>query len=323
MKKILPTAHLEPMMGTPLQASDYCKKDGDWMEGGTLPDDPKTAAGKGGKATAAKFAQIIDLCASNKLGEVRKEHPSEYFRHYHTCKRIAMDNPQPLDSLPELNNEWIYGAPGVGKSRLAREENPGFYDKSLNKWWLGYKGEDVVIIDDLGKTAAVWIGEFLKRWGDHYPFPAETKGDGSLLRPKKIIITSNYSIDELFGEDESMCAAIKRRYKSRHIVDPIIFKKAVVPAIIIDVPIVPATIHTVGDDDEPSMGDTEKVKLTPHDGEEWRLRYDDTSEDAGDGTDVSIDFKNEDSWPELDNNYDSLDKHIVISLSSDDDNMFF
>jgi len=233
MKKYLPTAHFEPMNGTPQQASDYCKKDGDYHEEGTLPISQQQARSKGGKATAATYAKIIDLCERRQTNLVKQEFPSEYFRYYHTVKRIMMDNPPQLEDLTELKHEWIWGVPGIGKSRLARQENPDCYVKLHNKWWLGYKNEPVVLYDDLDKSEAHWLGAFLKTWADHYPFIAETKGDGQLIRPEKIVITSNYPIEDVFEESE-LQAAIKRRFKVRHIVTPPTFTKSVVVATPVD-----------------------------------------------------------------------------------------
>lgn len=49
---------------------------------------------------------------------------------------------------------WLYGPPGTGKSKQAIDiadklygEEP--YWKSQNKWWDGYTGQKVVLLDDL------------------------------------------------------------------------------------------------------------------------------------------------------------------------------
>lgn len=41
-------------------------------------------------------------------------------------------------------------------------------------------------------------GHHIKQWCDHYPFKANQKGSQLLIRPEKIIVTSNYSIRECF-----------------------------------------------------------------------------------------------------------------------------
>lgn len=97
----------------------------------------------------------------------------------------------PIGDLAELDNEWIWGPPGTGKSRGARADNPEHYNKPLNKWWDDYKGQHCVILDDLSKEHAC-LGPHLKQWADHYPFTAEVKGGATKLRPPKIVVTSNY-----------------------------------------------------------------------------------------------------------------------------------
>ncbi len=94
-------------------------------------------------------------------------------RYYHSYKRIFQDNPAPPADLEEVCGEWILGPTGIGKSYTARSENPGFFDKPINKWWDGYRGEEVVIVDDVDLHHKEWIGEKLKRWADRYSFPAE------------------------------------------------------------------------------------------------------------------------------------------------------
>ena len=82
---------------------------------------------------------------------------------------------------PEYNHEstrgiWYFGEAGTGKSRKAYDENPGAFRKSQNKWWDSYSGEAVVILDDLDKEGAKYIGHNLKIWTDRYACKGEIKG---------------------------------------------------------------------------------------------------------------------------------------------------
>lgn len=223
IKKQLPRAHIEPMYGTTKEAIDYCKKDGQWQDFGEMPPNVGRQGGredKGAKMSKQNWLELINYAENGNFEAIKNEQPGVYWRNYHLMKQIHMDNPKQLPILKKLDNEWIYGKPGVGKSWTARKENPGAYIHLKNKWWIGYKHEDVVIFDDIGKTDALWIGDKLKNWADIYPCPTETKGYGMMVRPKRIIVTSNYSIQDLFGHDEDLYEAIKRRFKERNIIKP-------------------------------------------------------------------------------------------------------
>lgn len=119
-------------------------------------------------------------------------------------------------SVDSLDSEWHFGPTGTGKSRSVREANPDAFIKSNDVWWDGYNGEDVVIIEELGPKQIG--GHHLKIWADHYPFKAACKGSQMLIRPKKILITSNYSIADVYPDKEDL-GPLKRRFKEiRHVV---------------------------------------------------------------------------------------------------------
>lgn len=203
--KLLPRAHLEIMMGTPQQASDYCKKEGDFHECGDLPLHL-------GQANKRNWDNIKAAAKEGRLDDIDA---STFVQHYHSLKRIRQDYQRPAADADHLCGAWYYGPPGTGKSRTAREENPGAYIKPCNKWWDAYQGESCAIIDDLDQQHKC-LGHYLKIWGDRYAFPAEHKGTTVNIRPEKVLVTSNYTPEELWPEDPILCEAIRRRYSFKH-----------------------------------------------------------------------------------------------------------
>ena len=55
----------------------------------------------------------------------------------------------------------------------------------------------------------------MKMWCDHYPFKAATKGGQILIRPTRIIVTSNYDIGGCWEAQEDVLP-LERRFTYHH-----------------------------------------------------------------------------------------------------------
>lgn len=202
IRAIFPGCHIEPARGNGNQCREYCIKDGNYREHGIIPQDP-------GQREKQRWT---DALASAKKGSFDDIPADIYVRYVGNLQRIYRDNLPVLDPLPQTAGIWIMGPTGTGKSRGARRRYPGLYPKPLNKWWDGYKDNKHVLLDDVDPSHGSWIGSFLKIWADHYPFIAEKKGGSVMIRPETIIVTSQYTIDEVFAEGE-LRSAIARRFR--------------------------------------------------------------------------------------------------------------
>lgn len=113
---------------------------------------------------------------------------AEKFKDYH-------DPPRRIGPITVI---WIYGKPGYGKSALAYDscEGQDYYSCSDAKWWNGYSGQDIVIIDDFRPD---WCSfrTFL-RIADIYPFQVEFKGGMRQVQFTKLLITCPFSPKECF-----------------------------------------------------------------------------------------------------------------------------
>ncbi len=222
VKKLMPRAHLEIKFkdSTPKQASHYCKKPvlgckcihcikakdyvSSYLEYGILPVNT-TSHNIWEQAKQSAIEGNFDEIPANML-----------IRYYHSFKRIHQDNPIQQYNLIIHDNIWVYAPTGYGKSYYARKKYPDFYPKSPNKWFVGYQNQDTILCDDFAPTQCKYLHYYLKIWSDIYPFLAETKGGGMLIRPKHIVLTSQYTIQESF-EDQRTIDAISRRFRVKYL----------------------------------------------------------------------------------------------------------
>lgn len=203
-KDIGTRAHVEKRRGSLKQAIDYCKKDGQWTEKGKLRvlDEHHN-----------KYQTLIGLAEAGDFETIKEDFPMHYLLHHDKLTNLIERNVQVIQG--ELEHEWWYGPTGTGKSMKAWTEFPDHYPKLTNKWWDGYNFQDVVVIEEWSPKNECTAAS-LKIWADRYPFTAEVKGATiQKIRPKKIIVTSNYTIKECFPNQQDW-EPLMRRFKMVH-----------------------------------------------------------------------------------------------------------
>lgn len=202
VRKLL-QCHWEITKGSSQQASDYCKKDGDYHEMGILNQQ--------GKRTDLDL--VADMIKDGKTSnDIFDQYPSTYMK-FHRGINDAIIRVQEPYTHTQTRGVWIWGPPGTGKSHAARNFDEDLYVKPQSKWWDGYNGQSTVLLDDLDTSV---LGHYLKIWTDKWSCTGETKGGTVHLRHTLFIVTSNYSIEQLWPNDVSMQQAIARRFRVFH-----------------------------------------------------------------------------------------------------------
>lgn len=192
-----------------------------FREFGVFPNGPELRlAGqhKGGAATKASYEAARELARQQRYNDIPAEIYLRYAPALHRIGNAAVSS----SARPELLDLWIHGPSGCGKSRWVREyarrnNLPLFVKLAAVKWWDGYNGEDLVLIEDVSIQSAREQTDDYKRWTDHYAFPAEIKGGVlTAIRPKQIIFTSNVTMQAVWENEEETALAPLTRRVSQH-----------------------------------------------------------------------------------------------------------
>lgn len=196
LKKIQERAHWEVALGSLEDQHVYIKKEeGAQVFEFGIAKSVKRAA----KDRSERYRIAMDLARS---GDVLAVEPSIQLLHYNTLKKMRFDAllDRTLSDIEGFDNYWYWGEAGSGKSRRAREAG-NYFCLNPDGWWDGYNDEENVIIDDLDPSHFKLIRD-IKIWSDRYPFRAPVKGGYIKVRPRRIIITSNFKPEEVFTQKD-------------------------------------------------------------------------------------------------------------------------
>lgn len=184
IKRIFPTAHIEPQYGSNSEASEYCKKDGAYTEHGELPNDNGVV---------------------NVVRDLRKlEKDDVPIKFYNTWERVRSKKIKIDDDYKEICVVYISGPSGVGKSLRAkailREKGFDEFDriKRDGDFWHGVSDEGGAAIYDDFRSSHMKPSEFINLI-DYNRHHMNVKGGSVLNNYDTIIITSVEALDNIYA----------------------------------------------------------------------------------------------------------------------------
>lgn len=204
-RKLLPGCHLSVMHGSLAQNDNYISKQG--TQALTERGEKPISNDNKGRAEKLRWQRARDLAKEGNLEEIDAD---IYIRCYSTLKSIAKDHmkkPMPCD----VKCFWIYGPTGTGKSHCVETTFPDCFKKAMDdmKWFDGYQDEDVIYLEDMDVYQKKW-GGLLKRLADKWPMQASIKGTMKYIRPKTVIVTSNYRPEEIWYDHQTLEPLLRR-----------------------------------------------------------------------------------------------------------------
>lgn len=185
------SAYFEKRKGTAKQASDYCKKDGDFKEFGEI-------SSQGDRKDIDLVREMVS--DGKSMREICQE--ASGYQSIRTAEKLLSYVEEKRDFKPEVT--WIYGKTGTGKTRTAVEmcgDNEYWMSGKDLKWWDGYDRHEYVIIDDYRKDFCKF--HELLRILDRYPYRIEIKGGSRQLVAKYMIFTCPYHPEKIWENKTS------------------------------------------------------------------------------------------------------------------------
>ena len=222
VSRLLPRAYLAVARGTVKDNWKYCSKEGHvFIE--------KGFSLRNQYAGNEDYQEMYEDMKKLTPVEFENKYPKFWTIYHKNVMKImidhAMEHVTTWDGDLHSKNIWLWGRPGIGKSKWAAGLGPYqiIMKKNFNKWWDGYIliTTKIVIIDDYPPAPqGNVLAQHIKVWGDRYPFIGECKGAHVMVEPGRFffVVTANYPIEVCFEQSEDI-SAIKRRFHEIEMTD--------------------------------------------------------------------------------------------------------
>lgn len=180
------TTHVEDSRGTPAQNRQYCIKEANFIEFGTISAQGKQKAQIENAFSALQSGRTLqDLVQSGDVA------PDLYLRYSGGLQRLAAMLAQPWDRNTAKVVKIIIGPSGSGKTRSIFEQYPQVKTVTAEKHYVhgAESVPDVVLFDDFDPSTMTRT-QFL-RLTDRYPMDVRILGGTVTWRPHTILFTNN------------------------------------------------------------------------------------------------------------------------------------
>lgn len=220
--------HVESANGNSEKNILYCSKESSRIEGPWRHGEPRE---QGRRTDLEGVAQAI--MNGTSLREISESNPKEFVRNFKGLQALSLLHDKPVNrDAPTLF--YLWGAPGCGKSRLARhmiERDYGddcYYASEHSAGWFdGYQGEKVVFFDD-------FVGEFplnqMLKLLDYGKLRLWVKGSQVNIKATVFIFTSNFPVEHQYLGNKHQDAWMSRfngvRFEDVTVWDEELVKKA-------------------------------------------------------------------------------------------------
>lgn len=209
-------SHVEARQGTPTQAADYCKKDGDFIESGTLVDDGAGARNDihALRDAAQEASSVEELHNNDKVilayaGHMKFAHEVMYY----AKKKRTRD-------WRDVHCEILWGDTRTGKTKMVMDmESVYKWVPSEPVWFDGYTDEKILLIDEFcGQVRMATMLELME--GHQCRLPV--KGGFTFAGWEKVYLTSNTDPKSWYPNvpEEVRKAFFARVCKTTHFMNP-------------------------------------------------------------------------------------------------------
>ena len=163
--------------------------------------------------------QLMENGEENKAWEL---YPRNYLMYGDKIKTRLTQHLKKKFNVAQTNPHiYLFGFPGSGKTSLMKWLYPNLYKKDLQNKFFDLYNEDIhthIMLEDLDPDNVERLSvQFLKTLCDEAGFPIDQKYKTPQLTRSTILVTSNYSLDQLINPENSTDVegtkkALKRRF---------------------------------------------------------------------------------------------------------------